>query len=383
MLLVAVFLHNYIWDKVSPIFLSSVIVCIFAPMSTEGPIHIDGIEGELYEQERIVADPGQKPVRIDKFLMDRLERTSRNKIQNAIRAGAIRVDDQTVSPNFKIKPGHVIRLFLPKEPKDNRQILAEDIPLDIRYEDDDLLVVHKPPGMVVHPGIGVHSGTLVNALAYHYNKDSLPLMDKSMVDRPGLVHRIDKDTSGLMVVAKTEHAINHLAKQFFDHTIERRYQALIWGALDEEEGTIEGHIGRHLQHRLQMHVFPEGDHGKHATTHYTVLENLYYVSLVECRLETGRTHQIRVHMKYKGHPIFSDDRYGGDRIVKGTVFSKYRQFVQNCFKIMPRQALHAKSLGFVHPSTGEKMHFESDLPDDFQAALDKWRAYVKGRKELL
>jgi 23S rRNA pseudouridine1911/1915/1917 synthase len=245
-----------------------------------------------------------------------------------------------------------------------------------------VMVIHKPPGMVVHPGIGNYTGTLVNALAFHMQKQVLPVMAGNAQDRPGLVHRIDKDTSGLMVIAKNDFAMTHLAKQFFDHTIMREYNAIVWGAPDPPEGTIEGHLGRDPRFRQQMTVFVEGESGKEATTHYETLEDLYYVSLVKCILETGRTHQIRVHMKHIGHPVFNDERYGGDRIVKGTVFTKYKQFVENCFTICPRQALHARTLGFEHPVTGEKMHFDSDLPDDMRNLLDKWRAYVSHRKEL-
>ncbi|MEM1322059.1 MAG: RluA family pseudouridine synthase [Bacteroidota bacterium] len=338
---------------------------------------------ELYEHHRIVVDPGQSPIRIDKFLMDRLERTSRNRIQNAAHAGAVRVNDQPVKPNFKIKPGHIITILLPRPPKADSGIVAEEIPLDIRYEDEDVLVLHKPAGLVVHPGVGVHSGTLVNGLVYYFQNSDLPVLPGNMANRPGLVHRIDKNTTGLMVIAKTEMAMTHLAKQFFDHTIERKYQALIWGEFDEDQGTIEGNIGRHPRLRSKMHVFPEGEEGKEAITHYKVLERLYYVSLVECQLETGRTHQIRVHMKHQGHPLFNDDRYGGDQVVKGTVFSKYKQFVFNCFKEIPRHALHAKSLGFTHPRTGERVFFESELPQDMTTVLDKWRSYLSSRKQLL
>ncbi|MEM7104179.1 MAG: RluA family pseudouridine synthase [Bacteroidota bacterium] len=338
------------------------------------------LNDDLYEHHRIIVDPGQSLLRIDKFLVDRVERVTRNKVQNAIRAGAVLVNDKQIKPNYKIKPNDVITIVLPTVPKE-KGVIPEDIPLDIRYEDDDLIVLHKPAGMVVHPGVGNHSGTLVNALAHHFK--SLPVMKGNQPDRPGLVHRIDKDTSGLMVVAKSEYAMTHLAKQFFDHTIERKYVALVWGEPDIPEGTYTDNIGRHKRHRLEMATYPEGgEEGKVAITHYRLLEGLYYVSLVECELETGRTHQIRVHMKYNGHPLFNDERYGGDKIVKGTVYTKYRQFVENCFKLLPRQGLHAKSLGFVHPAIGKEMFFESDLPEDMSAALDKWRKYVAGRKDL-
>lgn len=312
-------------------------------------------------------------------------KTSRNRIQNAIKANAILVNNEVVKANYKIRPNDVVTLKLDRPPHEHTGVVPENIPLDIRYEDDDLLIVHKPAGLVVHPGVGVRSGTLVNALAYYFQSLDLPIKAGNESDRPGLVHRIDKDTSGLLVVAKTDAAMTHLSKQFFDHTTERRYWALVWGEPDEEEGTIEGDIGRDPRHPMLRKVFTENDTGtgKHAITHYKVLERLYYVSLLECRLETGRTHQIRIHMKHSGHPLFGDVRYGGDRVVKGTVFTKYRQFVDNCLKMMPRQSLHAKSLGFIHPTTGEKMYFESELPEDFRSVLEKWRNYVNGRRELM
>lgn len=342
----------------------------------------EGQDSDDYQDhQQIVIDPKQSPLRIDKFLMDRLMKVSRNRLQNAIRSGSILVNDKEVKPNFKVKPGHVITMILPKPPQEHLgPVKPEDIPLDIRYEDDELLVVYKPPGMVVHPGVGHSSGTLVNALAYHF-KD-LPVMEGNDPDRVGLVHRIDKNTSGLLVIAKTDYAMTHLAKQFYNHTVDRTYQALVWGAPDPPDGTIEANVGRHPRFRKLFTVFPENDEGKWAVTHYKTLEDLYYVSLIECRLETGRTHQIRIHMQHLGHPLFSDDKYGGDAIVKGTVFSKYKRFVENCFTIMPRQALHAKSLGFTHPSTGERHYFETDLPEDFGAVLEKWRTYVNSRKTL-
>lgn len=336
---------------------------------------------ELYEHYHFVADPKQTPTRIDKFLLDRIQGASRNRIQNAIRAGAVLVNEKNIKPNFKIKPGHEISIVFPKPVKD-KGLVPQNIPLDIRYEDDDVMVIHKPAGMVVHPGIGVPDGTLVNALAYYFESLDLPVQEGNTPDRPGLVHRIDKDTSGLMVIAKNEYAMTHLGKQFFKHTIERKYQALVWGEPDDDEGTIDAYIGRNPKNRVQQFVFVDGDEGKHAITHYKVLERLYYVSLVECELETGRTHQIRVHMKHIGHRLFNDEKYGGNRIMKGTVYTKYKQFVQNCFKLCPRQALHARSIGFVHPRTEEKMYFEADLPPDFQNVLDKWRQYLAGRKEL-
>ena len=338
------------------------------------------MDEELFEHYDITTDPGQGPMRIDKFLMERLLKASRNQIQNAIKAGQILVNGKTIKSNYKVRPKENIKVYLNK-PKEEYQVIPEDIPLNIHFEDDHLMVVYKEPGMVVHPGVGNKSGTLVNALAYHF-KHNLPVMDGNQPDRPGLVHRIDKDTSGLLVIAKTEEAMTGLAKQFFDHTIERKYLALVWGTFDEKGGTIEGHIGRHPRDRKIMIVFPDGEEGKNATTHYKVLEDLYYISLIECQLETGRTHQIRVHMKSQNHPVFNDAKYGGDRIVKGTVFSKYKTFVQNCFKIIPRQALHAKSLGFEHPITKEKMYFETPLPEDMAAALEKWKNYIANRKDI-
>lgn len=336
---------------------------------------------DYLSHETIVIDPKQSPLRIDKFLMDRLMKVSRNRIQNAIRAGSITVDDREIKPNFKVKPGHVISLVLPKPPAEHQTVVPQNIPLDIRYEDEDLLVVHKPAGMVVHPGIGHHRGTLVNALAYHFR--NLPVLEGNQSDRLGLVHRIDKNTTGLLVVAKSDYAMTHLAKQFYYHTVDRTYQALVWGEPDPAKGTITGNVGRHPRFRKKFTVFPEGEAGKWAVTHYKTLEGLYYVSLIECKLETGRTHQIRVHMQHIGHPLFNDERYGGDQIVKGTVFSKYKRFVENCFTLLPRHGLHAKSLGFTHPTTGERLHFESELPEDLAQTLDKWRRYVQSRKQAL
>lgn len=332
-------------------------------------------DGGLFEHFRYEVDPGQKMLRIDKFLVNRMESTSRNRIQAASNAGCIMVNGVSVKSSYRVKPGDIVTIVL-DFPRRELKIIAEDIPLDVVYEDDDLLVVNKPAGLVVHPGHGNYTGTLVNALAYRF-KD-LPLFN-SEDPRPGLVHRIDKDTSGLLVVAKTEHAKMHLSLQFFNKTTKRAYQALIWGIPKESESTIVGNIGRSLKNRQVFTVFPEGDFGKHAVTHYKVLEELGYVSLVECRLETGRTHQIRVHMKYIGHPIFSDANYGGNEILRGTTFSKYKQFVQNCFNICPRQALHAKSLGFFHPTTGKEMYFESELATDMQLLIEKWRGYTSTR----
>ena len=342
----------------------------------------DQVDEAYYEQTTIIVDPNQEQVRIDKFLMSRLEKVSRNRLQLAIKAGAILVNDKQIKSNYKVRPNDEITVVLPKNPNSPDHIIPEDIPLDIVYEDDHLLVINKAAGLVVHPGTGNHSGTLVNALMYHFKSKDLPVMQGNSNDRPGLVHRLDKDTTGLMVIAKTETAMTHLAKQFFDHSIERSYQALVWSGFEQESGRIEGHIGRHPTDRIKMHVFAEGEEGKHAVTHYKVIDDYYYVSLVECKLETGRTHQIRVHMNHVGHPVFNDDRYGGDRIRKGTVYSKYRRFVENCFELCPRQALHAKSLGFIHPDTGEAMRFESELPEDMTAAIKRWEAYfeTKGGK---
>ncbi len=333
-----------------------------------------------FEFRKLIVDPGQTPMRIDLFLMDRLEHVTRNRIQNACRAQLILVGNKPVKPNYKIKPNQEIAVYMPKAPLEPGQVIAEKMDLDIRYEDDDILIVHKPPGLVVHPGIGNFSGTLVNGLVHYFNQNELPVMPGDPPDRPGLVHRIDKNTSGLLVIAKHTEAMSFLAKQFFDHSIEREYYALVWGNFEEESGTITGHIGRHPRDRKKRFVFPDGDEGKHAITHYEVIEDMYYVSLVRCRLETGRTHQIRVHMSHKNHPLFSDDVYGGDRIIKGTIYSKYKQFVKNCFDLMPRQALHAKSLGLIHPRTKEFVKFESELPDDFASVLDKWRHYVQHKR---
>jgi len=328
---------------------------------------------ELFEHYRIVVDPGQSLIRIDKFLSDRLPNASRNRIQNGIKDGLVKANGTEIKPNYKVRPDDVVTISLPKPPRD-KDVTPEDIPLTIVFEDAELLVVDKPAGMVVHPAYNNWTGTLVNALVYHFQ--NLPEMPDNE-GRPGLVHRIDKDTSGLLVIAKTEHALNRLAKQFFEHSIERTYRALVWGVPEEPEGTIEVMLGRSQKDRRVVTAYPEGEHGKNAITHYTLLKDLRYVSLIECRLETGRTHQIRAHMKYLGHPLFNDATYGGDKILKGTVFSKYKSFVQNCFKIMPRQALHAQSLGFIHPATGKAMDFHSPLPPDFQQVIEKWENYVQ------
>lgn len=338
---------------------------------------------ELFVHQRIICDPKQTAIRIDKFLMDRLEKVSRNRVQNAIKIGCILVNDLPIKSNYKVRPKDEISVVLPSNPDDETPLQPENIPLNIVYEDDNLLVLNKPPGLVVHPGVGNASGTLVNALLYYMQQKNLPLLQGNRDDRPGLVHRIDKDTSGLLLIAKTDYAMTHLAKQFFDHTITREYVALVWGDVPEDKGTIDVNIGRHEKDRIAMSTFPEGDQGKNAITHYEVLERLYYVTLVKCHLETGRTHQIRVHMKHIGHTLFNDDRYGGNKILKGTVYTKYKQFAENCFDIMPRQALHAKSLGFIHPITEKYMLFESELPADYQALLTKWRGYIASRKEVL
>lgn len=337
----------------------------------------------LQQSVKLYVDRNQSPVRIDKFIMNRMEKLSRSKVQEGIKSGLVLVNGKEVRTSYKVRPLDVISIFLQKPAGFEERYQPQNIPLDIRYEDEELMVIHKPPGLVVHPGIGNYSGTLVNGLLYYLKDKSLPLKDYDFADRPGIVHRIDKDTSGLMVVAKTDKAMTHLAKQFFDHTVKREYIALVWGDVEEDKGTIDEYIGRHEKNRMQYAVFPERNQGKHAITHYEVAERMYYVTLVKCRLETGRTHQIRVHLKYLGHPLFSDARYGGDRILKGTIYTKYKQFVENAFKLLPRQALHARLLGFVHPTTNEALLFEADLPSDFQACVDKWRGYIASRKALM
>lgn len=329
------------------------------------------LEDELFEHFRFEVPKGQALLRIDKYLMNLIQNATRNKIQNAATEGNIFVNDIPVKSNYKVKPFDVVTVMLTHPPYENH-ILPEDIPLNIVYEDDALLLINKEPGMVVHPGHGNYTGTLVNALAHHF--DNLPMNSS---ERPGLVHRIDKDTSGLLVVAKTEAAMTHLAKQFEAKTSEREYIALVWGNVAEEAGTIEGNLARHLKDRMQMAVFADSEIGKPAITHYKVLERFGYVTLISCKLETGRTHQIRAHMKHIGHPLFNDERYGGHLILKGTTFTKYKQFIDNCFKALPRQALHAKTLGFVHPTTGEMMRFDTELPQDFQDCIEKWRNYGK------
>lgn len=325
----------------------------------------------LYEHFSFKADLGQSPLRVDKFLMSRIENATRNKIQQAAKAGSIHVDGQPVKSNFKVKGGNTVKVLFTHPPYENL-LVPEAMELDIVYEDDYLVVLNKEAGLVVHPGHGNYAGTLLNGLLHHFTQ-----LPKNSNDRPGLVHRIDKDTSGLLVVAKTESAMTHLAQQFFEKTSERKYKALVWGDFETDQGTYTGAIGRHPKNRLQMAVFEDNSQGKQAVTHFKVVERFGYVTLVECQLETGRTHQIRAHMKYYGHPLFNDARYGGDAILKGTNFTKYKQFVENCFKILPRQALHAETLGFVHPVTGEKMQFETSIPPDMEEALEKWRHYAK------
>lgn len=326
------------------------------------------LEPNLYIRFRFVADQGQMPLRIDRFLTDRVENATRSKVQQAIDEGKVMVSGKPVKSNYKVKAGDVIEIISFEEPR-SLEVLPEDIPLNIVYEDEDLIILNKQAGFVVHPGHGNYTGTLVNALAHHMG--AAP--DSGNI-RPWLVHRIDKDTTGLMVVAKNEIAMNKLAAQFKAHSIERTYNALVWGDFEEPRGTIIGHVGRSARDRKVFTVYPDGEHGKHAVTHYEVLESFRFVSLVACKLETGRTHQIRVHMKYIGHTLFNDAFYGGDKILKGVVFSKYKQFIENCFQLLPRQALHAKSLGFEHPSTGKWIQFESELPSDFQSVLEKWRS---------
>ncbi len=335
-------------------------------------------QNELFEHYRFNVDKGQGLLRIDKYLYNKLENISRTRIQNAARAGNIIVNNLPVKPSYKVKPDDIISIVLPHPPREI-EIIPEDIPIEIIHEDEEIIVVNKTAGMVVHPGHGNYTGTLVNALSYHL-KD-LPLFSTGEI-RPGLVHRIDKDTSGIIVIAKTEIALNKLAKQFFDHTVDRTYHALVWGNMELDEGEISGYIGRSKRDRMKMQVFGDEESGKNAVTYYKVIERLGYVNLIECKLKTGRTHQIRVHMEYIKHPVFNDERYGGNKILKGTTFSKYKQFVHNCFKILPRQALHAKSLGFKHPASGKYIFFDSQLPVDMQAVIDKWRSYIADRNSL-
>ncbi len=341
---------------------------------TNNKVDSQDISDELYERFNITVDKGQEPLRIDKFLMNRIEGATRNKLQQAINANLVLVNGKEVRPNYKVKASDEIILYSDMSPEET-EVIPEKIPLNIVYEDKDLMVLNKPAGMVVHPGSGNYTGTLLNGIAYYLQQQN-PDISEKLLPRFGLVHRIDKNTSGLLVLAKTDKAMRQLAKQFFDHTVKRRYVALVWGDIQKDEGTIIAHVGRHQRFRKQFEAYPEGDHGKEAITHYKVLERFGYVTLVECILETGRTHQIRVHMKHIGHPLFNDDFYGGDKIVKGTIFTKYKQFVENCFSICQRQALHAKTLGFIHPTTGKEMFFETNLPTDMQQVIDKWRSYA-------
>ena len=331
-------------------------------------------EGAREERLRFTVDKRQEPIRIDKFIMAKLEGATRNKVQNAIDDGFITVNGGAIKANYKIRPGDEIVVYETRK-VESTEVVPEELPLNIIYEDDELLIINKVAGMVVHPGCGNYSGTLVNGLAWYLKKEEI---DTDELPRVGLVHRIDKNTSGLLLIAKTPNAMTDLAAQFKKHTVHRRYIALVWGNVEEDEGRIEAHIGRNIRFRKIMDAFPDGEHGKEAITHYKVLERFNYVTLVELRLETGRTHQIRVHMKHIGHPLFNDETYGGDRIVKGTVFTKYKQFIDNCFKILPRHALHAKELGFRHPATKEQVMFTSELPHDMQEVIEKWRTYTSG-----
>lgn len=334
---------------------------------------------ELYERRNFVVDKGQEPLRLDKWLQIRTENITRSRIQQGIESGFATVNGKLVKSNYKVKPGDEISLMSLTNPE-AAELKAEPVPLDIVFEDETVLVLNKPPGIVVHPGVGNYSGTLLNGVAYHL-KQQCPDIDENVLPRFGLVHRIDKNTTGLIVVAKTADAAAHLAKQFFNHTVERKYTALVWGDMEQNEGTVVAHVGRHQQFRKQFHAYPEGEHGKRAITHYRVMERFNYVTLVECVLETGRTHQIRVHMKYIGHTLFNDWEYGGDRILKGTIYSKYRQFVENCFEVCPRCALHAQTLGFIHPASRQKVLFTSELPADMQLLTEKWRRYVRSKND--
>jgi 23S rRNA pseudouridine1911/1915/1917 synthase len=337
---------------------------------------------ELFEHYEITVDPKQDPLRIDKFLMDRLPNVTRNRLQKAMNKGYVLVNGEEIKPNYKVSPGDVIKVNYPEKPKLGKKVEGEEIPLDIHYEDDDILIVNKEAGMVVHPGIGNFSGTLVHALVHYLQNTDLPVMPGNLADRPGIVHRIDKDTSGLLVIAKNENAMSTLSKQFKDHSVKRSYQAIVWGEPEESKGTINSYIGRHPTNRVLYASYDDPEEGKEAITHFELLEGLYYVSLIECRLETGRTHQIRVHMDSIGHTIFNDHRYGGNHILKGTVFSKYKRFVENCFDILTRQGLHAASLGFKHPRSGKQMHFTAPLPNDMSTVMEKWRHYVSYQKSL-
>jgi 23S rRNA pseudouridine1911/1915/1917 synthase len=340
---------------------------------------LDNGEGseELYERLTLVVDKGQDPLRIDKFLMNRIEGATRNKVQQAIEGGMVLVNGKEIKSNYKIRPRDEIIVYSDNSPE-STEIVPEALSLEIVYEDDDVVVINKPAGMVVHPGCGNYNGTLANGIAYHLKQQN-PDITESSLPRFGMVHRIDKNTSGLLVLAKSDKAAVDLANQFFDHTVDRLYTALVWGDFTEDSGTIRAHVGRHKRFRKIMDAYPDGEYGKDATTHYTVLERFGYTTLLECKLETGRTHQIRVHMQHIGHPLFNDDTYGGDKIVKGTVFSKYKQFVENCFAVCPRHALHARTLAFTHPRTRKRIQFESELPADMSALVEKWRTYIQSR----
>lgn len=337
------------------------------------------LQDELYERRSFIIDDGQEPMRIDKWLHGRIEGITRNKIQKGIEAGFVTVNNKNIKNNYRVKPGDDITIMIEVSPE-NGEVVPEPIPLNIVYEDDTVMVINKPPNMVVHPGVGNYTGTLLNGIAYHFQENN-PDLSEDELPRFGLVHRIDKNTTGLLVVAKTDTAAAHLAKQFFKHTVDRKYMALVWGDVKEDSGTVNANIARHQRFRKQFDAYPEGDHGKHAVTHYRVLDRFHYVTLIECVLETGRTHQIRVHMKYLGHTLFNDWEYGGDKILKGTIFSKYKQFVDNCFEVCPRIALHAQTLGFDHPKTGERMNFFAPLPADIDGVIDKWRNYIAPHTE--
>jgi 23S rRNA pseudouridine1911/1915/1917 synthase len=339
-----------------------------------------GEQEELYERLALEVSKGQEPLRIDKFLMTRIEGATRSKIQQGIDEERVLVNEKPIKSNYKVKPGDKILVYDTKHP-DSNEIVPEPVPLDVAFEDEQVIIINKPAGLVVHPGSGNPNGTLINGIAWHLQQQN-PGISQTDLPRFGMVHRIDKNTSGLVVLAKTAKAMTDLAKQFFNHTVHRRYIALVWGDFEEDSGTITGHVGRHQRFRKLFTTYPEGDHGKEAITHYKVLERFNYVTLIECRLETGRTHQIRVHMQYIGHSLFNDDFYGGDRIVKGTVFTKYKQFVDNCFSLCKRHALHAKELGFKHPGTGQDILFESNLPTDLEQVIEKWRRYSKSHNDL-
>lgn len=360
---------NLVLHSLTPLFLH----LIMTEEQTQNNEPVESTD-DLYQRFQFTIDKGQEPLRIDKFLMRRIEGATRNKLQQAINTGLVLVNEKTVKQNYKIKALDHIVIYSDLSPE-GTEVVPENISLNIVFEDDDIMLINKPAGMVVHPGSGNYTGTLLNGVAY-YLKQNNPSVTEETLPRFGLVHRIDKNTSGLLVLAKKDKAMRLLAKQFFDHTVKRQYRALVWGDVEKDSGTVVAHVGRHLRFRKLFEAYPEGERGKEAVTHYKVLERFNYVTLLECRLETGRTHQIRVHMKHLGHPLFNDDFYGGDKIVKGTIYSRYKQFVDNCFAICPRQALHAKTLGFVHPSTGKELFFDTDLPPDISELIEKWRGYT-------